>query len=73
MRLSPRLWLAARSEDRGEILLQALDLGYTLFDTAALYGFGANETLLGKVLKDRRARIRARQQMRHVRRRRRER
>ena len=24
---------------------------YTLFDTAALYGFGANETLVGQVLK----------------------
>jgi aryl-alcohol dehydrogenase-like predicted oxidoreductase len=29
----------------------ALDLGVTLFDTAALYGFGANETLVGRVLK----------------------
>jgi aryl-alcohol dehydrogenase-like predicted oxidoreductase len=35
----------------GEILLKALDLGYTHFDTATLYGFGANETLLGNVLK----------------------
>jgi aryl-alcohol dehydrogenase-like predicted oxidoreductase len=38
----------------GEILLKALDLGYTHFDTATLYGFGANETLLGNVLKHRR-------------------
>jgi aryl-alcohol dehydrogenase-like predicted oxidoreductase len=37
-----------------EILLKALDLGYTHFDTAALYGFGANETLLGNTLKHRR-------------------
>ncbi|MEH6576897.1 MAG: aldo/keto reductase [Amphritea sp.] len=36
------------------ILLQALDVGYCMLDTAALYGFGANETLLGKVLKGRR-------------------
>jgi aryl-alcohol dehydrogenase-like predicted oxidoreductase len=36
------------------VLLKALDLGYTHFDTAALYGFGANETLLGNVLKKRR-------------------
>lgn len=35
-------------------LHRALDLGYTLLDTAALYGFGANETLIGKVLKNRR-------------------
>ena len=36
------------------VLLKALDLGYTHFDTAALYGFGANETLLGNTLKHRR-------------------
>jgi len=39
------------------LLLRALDLGVTLFDTAALYGFGANETLLGRVLKPYRQRI----------------
>ena len=32
------------------LLLKALDLGVTLFDTAALYGFGMNETLVGRVL-----------------------
>jgi aryl-alcohol dehydrogenase-like predicted oxidoreductase len=37
-----------------DILLKALDLGYTHFDTATLYGFGANETLLGNTLKHRR-------------------
>jgi aryl-alcohol dehydrogenase-like predicted oxidoreductase len=36
------------------VLHRALDLGYTLLDTAVLYGFGANETLIGNVLKDRR-------------------
>src|SRR5687767_5317616 len=35
-------------------LRKALDLGYTHIDTAALYGFGANETLIGNALKDRR-------------------
>ena len=30
-------------------------LGYTHVDTAALYGFGANETLIGRMLKDRRS------------------
>jgi aryl-alcohol dehydrogenase-like predicted oxidoreductase len=40
-------------EDAAPILLKALDLGYTHFDSAALYGFGANETLLGNVLKHR--------------------
>ncbi len=32
------------------ILLRALDLGVTHFDTAALYGFGSNEELVGRVL-----------------------
>jgi len=32
------------------LLLHALDRGVTLFDTAALYGFGANEELIGRVL-----------------------
>jgi hypothetical protein len=35
-------------------LLHALEVGYNLFDTAALYGFGKNEELLGRVLKGRR-------------------
>ena len=40
------------SPEQGEkVLLAALDAGVTLFDTAALYGFGANETLVGRVLK----------------------
>jgi aryl-alcohol dehydrogenase-like predicted oxidoreductase len=36
------------------ILRRALDLGYTHLDTAALYGFGANEALIGAALRDRR-------------------
>ena len=36
------------------LLLKALDLGYRFFDTAALYGGGANETLVGKALASRR-------------------
>lgn len=40
------------SAEQGErVLLAALDAGVTLFDTAALYGFGANEELVGKVMK----------------------
>jgi hypothetical protein len=38
-------------------LLAALDAGVTLFDTAALYGFGANEELVGRVLKPHRQQI----------------
>jgi aryl-alcohol dehydrogenase-like predicted oxidoreductase len=40
-----------------QVLLKALDLGYTFFDTAALYGLGANESLLGETLKHRRGEI----------------
>jgi len=36
--------------DAATLLLDALDQGVTFFDTAALYGFGANETLVGEVL-----------------------
>ena len=43
--------------DAERLLLTALDAGVTLFDTAALYGFGANETLVGRVLKAHRSRI----------------
>lgn len=39
------------------LLHRALDLGVTLFDTAALYGFGANETLIGELLAPHRRRF----------------
>jgi aryl-alcohol dehydrogenase-like predicted oxidoreductase len=45
------------AEAAERLLLQALDLGATLFDTAALYGFGANESLVGRVLKPHRDKI----------------
>jgi aryl-alcohol dehydrogenase-like predicted oxidoreductase len=49
---------APPSAEQGErVLLAALDAGVTLFDTAALYGFGANETLVGKVLARHRSRF----------------
>ncbi len=35
-------------------LLHALDAGYTLFDTASVYGLGHNEKLIGNVLSKRR-------------------
>ncbi|MBI5107293.1 MAG: aldo/keto reductase [Rhodocyclales bacterium] len=44
-------------EQAGNLLLRALDHGITFFDTAALYGFGNNETLLGNVLKPHRSKI----------------
>ena len=46
------------SAEQGErVLLTALDQGVDFFDTAALYGFGSNETLLGKVMKPHRNRF----------------
>ena len=41
-------------EQAERVLLGALDAGYTFFDTAAVYGVGHNETLVGEVLKHRR-------------------
>jgi aryl-alcohol dehydrogenase-like predicted oxidoreductase len=40
--------------DAQKLLLSALDHGCDFFDTAALYGFGANETLVGETLKSHR-------------------
>jgi len=36
------------------VIHRALDLGITFFDTADMYGVGANEALVGKALRDRR-------------------
>lgn len=44
-------------EEGATILRKAFDLGITHFDTAALYGFGANETLIGNTFKGQRQRI----------------
>ena len=44
-------------EDAEKLLLTALDNGVTLFDTATLYGFGANETLVGRALSPHRSRF----------------
>ncbi|CAO3440767.1 aldo/keto reductase [Azospirillum endophyticum] len=54
MSLSHAYGVPPAPEAAGRVLLRALDLGHTFFDTAALYGFGANETLLGEVLSHRR-------------------
>lgn len=37
-----------------EVIHRAIDLGITFFDTADIYGVGANEVLLGSALRDRR-------------------
>jgi len=54
MSLSHAYGTPPSEKEAEQILLQALDLGYSMLDTAALYGFGNNETLLGRVLKGRR-------------------
>ena len=38
-------------EESERTLLHALEVGYTFFDTASVYGLGHNEKLLGNVLK----------------------
>ena len=44
--------------EQGErLLLQALDAGVDFFDTAALYGFGASESLVGQALSKHRQRF----------------
>lgn len=50
MNLSHAYGVPPSPEQAEAVLLRALDLGVTHFDTAALYGFGANETLVGRVL-----------------------
>ena len=57
MNLSHAYGVPPAPEAAAGLLLRALDLGVNHFDTAALYGFGANETLVGRVLKPHRSRI----------------
>lgn len=40
-----------------KLLHEAIELGVDHFDTAELYGFGANESILGEAFKDRRNRV----------------
>ena len=47
----------ASREQAERILLGALDLGVTFFDTAALYGFGASEVLVGDILSKHRSKF----------------
>jgi len=44
-------------EQAENVLLGALDEGYTFFDTAAVYGLGHNETLVGEVLSPHRSKF----------------
>ena len=57
MNLSHAYGAPPPAEQAEALLHRALDQGVTMFDTAALYGFGANETLVGRVLKAQRSKI----------------
>lgn len=57
MNLSHAYGVPVSAEQGERVLLAALDEGVTMFDTAALYGFGANETLVGNVLSKHRHRF----------------
>ncbi len=57
MNLSHAYGIPPPPEVGAALLERALDLGVDHFDTAALYGFGANETLFGRVLGPHRQRI----------------
>jgi aryl-alcohol dehydrogenase-like predicted oxidoreductase len=50
MNLSHGYGVAPSPEVAATVLLRALDLGVTHFDTATLYAFGANEELIGRTL-----------------------
>lgn len=54
MSLSHAYGAAPEAEHSTRLLNRALDLGYDHLDTAALYGFGANESLIGSAVSNRR-------------------
>ncbi|HET6564523.1 MAG TPA: aldo/keto reductase [Xanthomonadales bacterium] len=57
MNVSHAYGLPPSEEDGAKLLNHAFDLGVRHFDSAALYGFGQNEILVGKALKHRRQQI----------------
>jgi aryl-alcohol dehydrogenase-like predicted oxidoreductase len=57
MNLSHAYGTPPSAQEGERVLLAALDAGVNMFDTAALYGFGANETLVGNVLSKQRSRF----------------
>jgi len=57
MNLSHAYGVPPSFEQAEKLLLSALDAGYDFFDTATLYGFGANEELVGRVLSTHRKRF----------------
>jgi aryl-alcohol dehydrogenase-like predicted oxidoreductase len=57
MSLSYAYGVPPPAEHAERVLLAALDAGVDFFDTAALYGYGTNEELVGRVLKPHRQKI----------------
>ena len=57
MNLSHAYGTPPSEAEASELLQEAVDAGVTHFDTAALYGFGKNEKLVGKMLKPHRQQI----------------
>lgn len=55
MNLSHAYGTPPSKEDASRLLNEALDQGYTMMDTAALYGFGTNEELLAQAIGHRRS------------------
>ena len=51
------LWGGADSKDAIKAIETAVDHGMTTIDTAAVYGFGLSEELVGKAIKGKRARV----------------
>lgn len=57
MNLSHAYGTPPQAQAAEALLREALELGVTLFDTAALYGFGSNEELVGRALAPHRAKF----------------
>ncbi len=57
MSLSHAYGVPPTTDAAERVLREALERGTTLFDTAALYGFGANERLVGRVLAPHRSKV----------------
>ena len=51
------MWGGSDAADAVRAIHAALDAGVTLVDTAAVYGFGASEELVGRAIADRRSRV----------------
>lgn len=57
MNLSHAYGVPPTAKDAERLLHEAVDAGVRLFDTAALYGFGANEELVGRALRTHRNQV----------------